>query len=161
VIDDDTLLAVLAADEAMNQPHEGRVLPPLIALTRAEMRYASDGTIAGTVLHRWAFSGFWAQMEHGRYVQCAFDLAGAEQRARALLTQFQAEAGWADCVRAVADARAWQAGRPMSFEPGPQFRRLTPRCALYFNPKIVRPPPAWATPDKHVADIFDEQVFEA
>ena len=115
-------------------------------------------TIAGTVLRRFQFSGFWFAMAQGRYAEIAFDAAQAAAEAERLFGEFSTQPIWADCVRAVADARAACAGAPPSFAPGPQFLRLTPRTLLYFNPRVCAAP-AWAAPDKLDATIFQHSFF--
>ncbi|HEY1750309.1 MAG TPA: hypothetical protein VGG29_03545 [Caulobacteraceae bacterium] len=154
----DTELAVTCiADEAANQPYEGKVAVGCVILNRQKLRYASDGTLLGTVLHKWAFSGFWAQMVHGAYKQTQFDLAGAETLAAQLHAEFSRQAAWADCARAWVDAIAWSTGRPLSFNPGPAFAGLTPRTVLYLNPKVSSAP--WATPAALDAVIFQHSFF--
>ena len=161
MLGDTDLALTCIADEAANQPHEGRVAVAVVILNRLRLPYASDGTMAGTVLHKWAFSGFWAGMVHGVYKTLEFDLAGAETRAEELQQQFSAErALWADCAQSLQDAYAWRAGQPMSFLPGPAFRCLTTRTVLYYNPKLC-PQPIWATPENQDAVIFDHTFFHS
>lgn len=152
------LATTCIADEAAGQPYEGKVAVGCVILDRQALRYASDGTPEGTILHKWAFSGFWAQMDHGAYTQTAFDLAGAEAEAARLYAEFSRQAIWADCARAWLDALAWEAGRPLSFAPGPAFGRLTRKTVLYFNPRICAAP-AWATPANFVARIFQHDFY--
>lgn len=158
MITDDQLAMTCIADEAANQPHEGRVAVGIVILNRKLIPYSSDGTMIGTVLHKWAFSGFWAQMVHGVYKETEFDLNGAETEAQALFDQFSAQPVWADCELAWEDAQAWHAGAAMSFTPGPAFAGLTKRTVLYFNPRICAAP-AWAIPANQDAVIFAETFF--
>jgi hypothetical protein len=111
-------------------------------------------------LKHFQFSGFWFAMEAGRYTQVEFDPAGAETEAEKLFAEFSTQPIWADCQRAWADAQAWQAGQPMSFTPGPAFAGITPATVLYYNPAICAAP-AWATPGKQDAVIFQHTFFHA
>jgi spore germination cell wall hydrolase CwlJ-like protein len=54
-IDPNTLLAVAVLDEARGEIPEGRAAVAQVILNRMRLRYQSDGTIAGTVLHPEAF----------------------------------------------------------------------------------------------------------
>ena len=158
---DDELLATCIADEAANQPHEGKVAVAIVLLNRMAIPYESDGTATGTVLKHFQFSGFWFSMVEGHYRQTEFDAAGAQAEAERLYEQFTAQpAMWAGCLRALADARSWDARTPMSFIPGPAFAGLTDRTVLYLNPKICALPD-WATPDKQDAVIFDHTFYHA
>lgn len=159
-LSDDDLAITCIADEAANQPHAGKVMVGCIILNRLKRSYSSDGTMIGTVLHRWAFSGFWAQMVHGKYTQTQFNLQQAEAEATRLHSQFSANTSlWSDCQLAWKDARAWEVGSPMSFVPGPQFSKLDEHAVLYYNPAVVPTPPAWATHDKLEAIIYAEWVY--
>jgi spore germination cell wall hydrolase CwlJ-like protein len=160
MLTDDELAITCIVDEAANQPHEGRVAVGIVILNRLALRYASDGTMVGTVLHKWAFSGFWAQMEHGVYTQTSFDLDDAEAEALMLYQTFTKERAWDDCELAWADAKAWRTDGTLSFTPGPQFQKLTKQTVLYYDAAIVHPAPAWATPQNQVAVIYDETFFQ-
>ena len=160
MMSDDQLAITCIADEAGNQPHEGKVAVGLVILNRLHMPYASDGTIVGTVLHKWAFSGFWARMENGHYTQTEFDLAGAEQQAQSLFDVFSREPIWDACDLAWKDAQAHYDGKPMSFTPGPAFAHLNPKTVLYYNPAACARP-AWAVPGKLAATIFQHVFYNA
>lgn len=153
----DELAATCIADEAANQPYEGKVAVGCVVMNRARMPYASDGTVMGAILHKWAFSGFWAQMTHGQYLALPANANGLVE-AQALFTQFSKEAIWTECERAWADAQAWSYGKPMSFTPGPAFNKLTPDTVLYYNPDVSATP-AWATPDTFVTTIYAHKFY--
>lgn len=159
-MDDDTLLATCIADEAGSEPYEGKVAVGIVVLNRLIDRIASDGTMQGTVLRPNQFSGFWFAMIHGKYQRTATELSQALAEADKLHAQFSTETFWADCVKAVADAKAWQSGiaSRLSFKPGPAFGKLTHKTVLYFNPRVVARP-VWATPDKFVATIFRHDFY--
>lgn len=151
---DDDLLATCIADEASNQPYEGKVAVGRVIRNRMALKYESDGTVSGTVLKHFQFSGFWFAMIAGHYKQVEFNPAGAVAKAGELYREFSSQPIWADCERAVRDSL------PGGFVGGPQFRKLTPKTVLYYNPRICAAP-AWATPDKLDAVIFQHTFFHA
>lgn len=151
--------ATTIAGEAADQPYEGKVAVGMVIANRVAIPYASDATVRGAVLHRWAFSEFWAGFTDGRYHEIAFDLDQADALAAADFAKFSAMAIWPDCTRAWADALLWQSGGKMSFTPGPAFAKLSKKTVLYYNPAIVAVPPAWATAANFDAVIFDEHFF--
>lgn len=157
MISDDDLAVTCIGMEAGNQPHEGRVAVGIVILNRKRLCYSSDGTMIGTVLHRWAFSWAWAQMQHGVYTQTSFTLDQAEVAAEDDYAVLKEQAPWADYERAWADAQAWASNRSLSFAPGPAFKGLTPHTVLYLNPKLSKAP--WATPEDLDATIFDHAFF--
>lgn len=155
----DTQLAITTiVSEAGNQPHEGRVAVGIVILNRKFLPYASDGTMVGTCLHRWAFSEYWAAMVDGVYKQTEFDLVGAETKAQAIYEQVSVQAPWTDCALAWADAQCWFNGVPMTFTPGPAFAGLTKKTVLYYAPKVCKPP-IWAVSANQDAVIYDHVFF--
>ncbi len=158
MLTDDQLAITCIADEAGNQPHEGRVAVGCVLLNRMRALYESDGTVPGTVLKHFQFSGFWFAMKAGHYTQIEWDRAGAAAQAGVLYSEFSTSAIWADCELAWQDAHAWIAGAPMSFTPGPQFQRLGPHTLLYFDPRICVAP-AWATPQALCAVIYNHTFY--
>ena len=146
---DDDLFALCVWDEAQGEPFEGKVAVARVIYNRMANKYASDGTVEGTILHKWAFSGFWAEMQHGHYTQIAFNFEDAEAQANRLLIQAKATPQWAECQRAVL------AGKPgVAFTGGPAWRKLDaePHAVLYYNPQISSP--KWATPEDTICDIY-------
>lgn len=158
--DDDDLLTVCIADEAANQPYEGKVAVAIVIMNRIMNLYESDGTVQGTVLKRFQFSGFWFAMEAGKYTEIEFDQAGAMAEAQKLFAEFSDQPIWPDCERALTDAHAWNNEQSLSFTPGPAFAKLTRQTVLYYNPRICAAP-AWATPDKLDAVIFQHSFYHA
>jgi spore germination cell wall hydrolase CwlJ-like protein len=154
---DDDLLATCVADEAGNQPYEGKVAVAIVLANRQTIPYQSDGTVAGTVLRKDQFSGFWFEMVDGAYTRVCHTPEEAQARAEEKFRRYLGQSVWADCARAVEDARLWQQGQTMSFEPGPAFAGLTPDTVLYLNPAISHAP--WATPEKQDAVIFDHTFY--
>lgn len=154
-MDDAILAAVCIADEAAGQPYEGKVAVGRVIRNRMALKYASDGTVAGTVLRPLQFSGFWFAMEDGVYRRTEWTLDGAEEEAATLLAEFSRQAIWADCKR------AWRDSAPgCGFAGGPQYRKLDGEAVLYFNPRICAAPP-WANPHDLEAVIFQHSFFRA
>lgn len=153
-MDDRTLLAVCIADEAGREPHVGKVAVGLVVMNRARLKFMSDGTIPGTVLRKDQFSGFYFEMGPQGYKRVASTLEQAQVRAVDKLTRYRANAAiWADCLMAADQAR----GRGLLRE----FPGFTPRTVNYYNPKVVKTPPAWATPDKLDTVIFNHTFYHA
>jgi hypothetical protein len=152
---DDELMATCIADEAANQPYEGKVAVGRVIRNRMALHYDSDGTVVGTVLAHFQFSGFWFSMVKGHYSQTVWNMTEAKNRAQALLSEFSTQPIWADCVKAVQDSLPGS-----GFAGGPEFQKLTDKTVLYFNPKICAAP-AWATPDKLDTTIFQHTFFHA
>lgn len=157
---DDDLLATCIADEAAGELYAGKVAVGCVVLNRLTKKYASDGTMAGTVLKKFQFSGFWFAMDHGHYTQVEFDAAGAAEKAQELYETFSKQKVWGDCVAAARDARAWEASEPLAFMPPPEFLKLTHDTVLYFNPAISATP-KWATQEAAVTTIGHHAFFHA
>lgn len=157
---DDDLAATCIADEAANQPYAGKVAVGIVILNRMAKKYSSDGTVPGTVEKWMQFSGFWNDFEAGRYQVVVHNQVEEQLRAEHLFEEYSSQPIWPDCVKAWADAKAWKAGQPLSFTPGPQFRKLTKDTVLYFNPRICKPPP-WAKMENLDAVIFQHDFYHA
>jgi hypothetical protein len=157
MIDARTLLAVCIADEAANQPHEGKVAVGRVVMNRTRLKYESDGTVEGTVLRHMQFSGFWCDFEDGRYAVVAHTPSEAMARARAKLARYSsAPKLWRDCLLA-----ADQAMGAAPFAGGPEYAKITPLTVSYYAPSAVPIPPVWATPDKLDAVIAAHHFFHA
>lgn len=148
MMDDATLLATCIADEAAGEPYEGKVAVGRVIRNRMAAHYESDGTVVGTVLKKWQFSGFWAAMVAGKYTEVAFTPEDALARAQTLYAGFSTQGVWGDCVKAVGDSIPGS-----GFVGGPEFQKLDDRTFLYFNPAVCARP-AWATPETLVCTIF-------
>ncbi len=149
---DHELMTLCAFQEADNQPDEGVAAIPKVVLNRTALRYASDGTISGTILRHAQFSWTEYSMVNRVYERVAAN--PAEQMARVehlLAVDKAAVVQWARCSRIVA---AVVAG---SFQ-GPLFDKLTPRTVLYDN--LALSSPAWASSSKLVVRIADHSFFE-
>jgi len=159
-VTDEELAATCIADEASNQPYEGKVAVGIVILNRMAKKFESDGTVPGTVEKYMQFSGFWDDFVAGRYQVVVHGEVQEQMRAEHLHQEFSKQPIWNDCVRAWLDAQAWAAGKPLSFTPGPQFHKLTKDTVLYYNPRIAKQP-AWATLEKLDAVIFQHDFYHA
>lgn len=155
-MDDKTLLALCIWTEASGEPHEGKVAVGIVVWNRIKAHYASDGTMAGTVLRKDQFSAFYFDMIDGRYTRVCATPAAAADRAEALLLRAARDDVWGDCITAADEATT----RAFGFVPGPQMQKLLaqPRAFLYLNPKIASPQP-WATPEAEVATIYNHTFY--
>ena len=154
-MDDNTLFALCIWDEAQGEPPEGRRAVSRVIHNRMALGYESDGTVVGTVLKKFQFSGFWFSMQAGAYTETEFDLAGAEAQAARLLVQAQTTSVWSDCQLAVTDGAIGS-----SYAWGPQGRLIDaqPRTLLYCNMAISHP--AWASATNEVAVVYHHTFFK-
>lgn len=103
LISDEALLVVTIYQEAAGEPFIGKVAVAEVMLRRADLRYQSDGTIAGTVLRPYQFSG-WNARSANRIMSVQIDDTDEVVR---------------DCERALTVART---------HPG-----ITKGAVIYFN----------------------------
>lgn len=134
---DEDLLATCLMSEAAGEPDEGKAAVAQVVLNRMARRYQSDGTIAGTVLHPSAFSGFSFDMIDGRYTRVV-PLEPQETlrarmvgRAQSMAMHYTRQAVWPECF---ALAQAAVAGAPLLANP------LLTEAVLYANLAISKPP---------------------
>lgn len=109
LIPDDSLGIVAVFQEAEGEPYEGKVAVAEVILRRTARKYMSDGTVAGTVLKKYQFSGM---------------NSDSANRIRS----FQLETSVPvvnDCVRAWMEAQ-----RGSNYAPG---------CLHYYNPSLCSP----------------------
>lgn len=152
-MDDATLLALCAFEEANLEPDDGVAAVARVVLNRTARRYQSPGTIAGTIFWPDAFSWTQWEMEAGRYTRVAWTDAETQARALGLLVVAQHYAGaWARALRITA---AVQAGT----YAGADYAHLTDDTVLYLNPALARAP--WATPAKLVCAIGRQDFYRA
>jgi spore germination cell wall hydrolase CwlJ-like protein len=145
-IDAPDLLALCVLQEAGNQPDDGQAAVARVVLNRTRMKYASDGTVEGTILHPNAFSWTEWEMLNRVYTKVATDQPSQIKRVRALYELSQKALGWAHCQNIAQEV----VGGTYS---GAAFSAITPDTVLYYNPVAVRGVPAWAKPENHVATI--------
>lgn len=154
-IDPRTLLALCVWDEARGEPNDGKAAVARVVKNRMLRRYCSDGTIVGTVLKKFQFSGFWFAFDAAHhYHQIEFDFAGAEAEAEKLLVEAQADSVVFAICRNAADQVF--AGN----YHGPQYDQLTDDAVLYVNPAVVEKP-VWATPEAFVCTIGHHDFYRA
>ena len=142
-----TLLALCVWTEARGEPDDGKAAVARVVLNRGALHYSSDGTVAGTVLHRDQFSAFWFKMIGGKYLRVANDDEEARDRADELLAQARGDSAWPQCLVV---SGAVLLGK---YTGGADYQRLTSDTVLYYNPDVVTTPPAWADPHKYVCAI--------
>ena len=58
LIPEDKLAILTIAQEALAEPFEGKLAVAEVIRNRMKQRYMSDGTVEGTVLRAWQFSGW-------------------------------------------------------------------------------------------------------
>lgn len=127
VIPDNALAVVTIYQEAQGEPFDGKVAVAEVIRNRMRKKYASDGTVAGTVLRPLQFSGWNAKDQHDPL-----------NRARSRSLQIDdSDPIVADCVR------AWV----MAVHGGSDTVK---GAVLYYNPAGVNGTPEWALPDSAI-----------
>ena len=118
LITEEALAIVTIMQEAAGEPYEGKLAVAEVIRNRMQQRYSSDGTVAGTVLRPYQFSG-WNTADPGRV-----------RNIRADTDQQVVQ----DCSRAWTEALAGS--------------NLTNNAVLYYNPdpRLVPKTPDWAMP---------------
>jgi len=135
LISDDALAIVTVYQEAAAEPFEGKVAVGHVILNRMAKHHESDGTIAGTVLEAFAFSG-WNSTEK----------SSAIERLRIRSVQID------DSNDAVSECRrAWAAAQEGS--------DITHGALFYFNPAGVSGTPSWVTGCDLVATIGHHRFY--
>lgn len=130
LISEDVLAVITIAQEALMEPYEGKLAVAEVIRNRMQQKYASDGTVEGTVLRPLQFSG-WNTGDHVRIRSMRWD----DQWERIQ-----------ECKR------AWQDALNGS--------NITRQAVLYYNPTVVLVIPKWARPEhaQQVAHI-GQHVF--
>ncbi len=150
---DGDLLTLCVLQEAGNQVPDGMGAVARVVLNRTRRKYASDGTIAGTILGHDQFSWTEFAMKGGVYRRVATDGAQELARVARLMTEAKAETGaWSTCQHV-----AW-AVQQGSYH-GSAYDKLTDDTVLYDNLALARP--AWALPSKLVVAIPAHTFFRA
>ncbi|QUD88062.1 cell wall hydrolase [Phenylobacterium montanum] len=152
-MDDASLLALCAFQEAAGEPDDGVAAIARVVLNRMARRYASDGAIAGTVLAPDQFSWTAFEMVGGRYRRVCHTPAEVAVRADGLLSKAQNfTSQWARVQRIIREVRA-------GAYVGPEYDRLTDQVVLYLNPRLSQA--TWANPARHVCDIGRHSFYRA
>lgn len=158
-MDDAAWLTLNVYMEARGEPQDGKAAVARVVMNRARLQYFSDGTVKNTVLRRDQFSWAWFDMVDGHYTRVCSTPEQAELRATHLyrsITQGgpQARLTWAACEDA---AEAVLAGH----YTGADYDGLRDDVVLYYNPDVVKTPPAWADPDKYEGRIGHHCFYRA
>ena len=146
---DADLLALCVSTEASNQPADGMAAVFRTIQNRMRMRYQSDGTAEGTVLHRNAYSAFGFNFPHGGY-EPAPDAYSPDRVAR-MLAAAKASRVWSKICAVIQSVEAGH------YVGDAAYDRLTDDTVLYDNPTISHP--AWATPEAFVTTIGQHSFF--
>ena len=110
ILSEDVLAIVTIAQEALGEPYEGKVAVAEVIRNRMQKKYSSDGSVAGTVLRAFQFSG-WNTDSVGRTKMAKID---------------NSQPVVADCER------AWQAAKAGS--------DTVRGAVLYYAPAVVETP---------------------
>lgn len=129
LVSDEALAVVTIMQEAAGEPYEGKLAVAEVIRRRAERRFQSDGTVAGTVLRAYQFSGWNTKPDHLRIRTVQLH----------------------DTDRGVEDAtKAWRQSALVS---------VVPDAVLYCNLDILPSPPSWATEAKFVKQIGHHSFY--
>lgn len=109
LIPDYALGIITVFQEAEGEPYEGKRAVAEVIQRRTKRKFMSDGTVAGTVLKKYQFSGF--NSDSGNRIR-SFQIDSSDKVVD-------------DCVRAWVDA-----------ERGPE---IVPGCMHYYNPSLCDP----------------------
>lgn len=122
LIADDTLAILTIAQEALLEPYDGKLAVAEVIRNRMQQKYMSDGTVEGTVLKPYQFSG-WNQGDPVRIKAMRYDDSDPKIQ---------------ECIR------AWEEAKTGSQTVG--------ASVLYYNPDYRMPDgsliktPKWALP---------------
>lgn len=129
LISDEALAAVTIVQEAAGEPYEGKLAVANVIRHRMELGVHSDGTVAGTVLRAYQFSGWNTKPDFLR------------------IRTVQAD----DSEQSVCEALlAWRESAT---------RDLVPGAVMYCNLNVLATPPAWARPELFVATVHRHTFF--
>jgi spore germination cell wall hydrolase CwlJ-like protein len=131
LISDDALAIVTIMQEAAGEPYEGMVGVGEVIRRRAERHFQSDGTVAGTVLRSYAFSGWNSKPDFLRIR--TVQLEDVDDRVP--------EA-----------ARAWRESAVSS---------VVPDAVYYCNLGVLEEPPAWARPANFVRQVGNHSFYRS
>lgn len=147
------LLALCVYEEARGEIDDGKAAVARVVLNRAKLKYASDGSIEGTILHPNAFSWTEFDMVGGVYTKVAHTPEEQAARVRARYTLAQNNAAWTTCKNIAARVLSGAYDTP-------SYRLLTDRTVLYYAPAACKAPD-WAKTDNLVAVVGRQWFFHA
>lgn len=147
-MDDLTYLTLCVYDEAAGEPNDGRAAVARVVLNRKHKLVQSDGTMRGTVLALYQFSGFYFEMINGHYTKVCTDIECADARAAKKLIEYQKHnESWNTVNNICAEVMNG------TYVGTDAYNHLTPDTILYYNPSVTSHHPAWALPNKFVVKI--------
>jgi hypothetical protein len=147
------LLALCVFQEARGEIDDGKAAVARVVLNRTKLKYSSDGSVEGTILHPDAFSWTQFDMVDGKYVKVAQTPEEQVEHVRACYAQALKSPSWLTCKN-ITD-------RVLSGAyDTPNYRLLTDKVVLYYAPAACRAP-AWASADNLVAVIGRQWFFHA
>lgn len=120
LITEEALAVVTIMQEAAGEPYTGKLAVAEVIRNRMNKKYASDGTVSGTVLRPLQFSG-WNAKDPGRIRTVRSDSDDTAVK---------------ECIR------AWHEALGGS--------DTVHGAVLYYNPSIITEPPEWALPDSAI-----------
>lgn len=149
------LLGLCVLQEAAGESDDGRAAVARVIKNRMALKYASDGTVAGTILKYDQFSWLWFKYTGGHPHRIAW---AAEDAAKVAADKL-AEAPPMILEQCLLIASDVMSGK----YHGPLYDKLTDDVVLYLNPnpQLVPHLPAWASPDKLVCVIGHHEFFRA
>jgi spore germination cell wall hydrolase CwlJ-like protein len=152
-MDDASLMTLCAFEEAAGEPDDGVAAIVRVILNRMSRRYASDGTVSGTILAPDQFSWTSWTMVDGRYQRICHTGQEVTERIEGLLLKARALAGqWGRVGRIAAEVRS-------GVYAGADYDRLTDEVVLYLNPRLASA--AWAIPARRVCEIGRHSFYKA
>ena len=114
LVSDDAWGIMTVWQEARNQSYKGMVMVAEVILRRVRLKYMSDGTITGTILHPYQFSG-WNTKDPNRILASVIDV---------------------DDQMVIQCMNAWEAAKNGS--------NYSNGAVIYFNPRTATSKPAGA-----------------
>jgi N-acetylmuramoyl-L-alanine amidase len=141
---EDFFAVATIAQEAIGEPYEGKVAVAEVIRNRTKQKYSSDGTVIGTVLRAWQFSGWNPEKLKDGKLQ-PLDVKAYLTRAYKQITQANT-ALIDDCIK------AWETAK--------QGSNTINGAVLYYAPAVVGTP-NWARPEHavQVAEIGGHTFF--
>lgn len=150
-MDAQTLLGLVIWSEAGGESVAGKQAVAQVILNRMARKYHSDGTVAGTVLAKDQFSGFYFEMLNGKYTRVCWNMDQALEHAQTMLLRAQHQAIWDVCLDVAVDALQG------ALEPAPALTA----AVLYLNPAILPRLPPWATAGKQLCAVGHHTFYAA
>ena len=153
--DDTDLLTLTVVREAGGEVTDGMAAVVRIIRNRARLRYQSDGTVRGTILHHAAFSEFgfdWINgtaTTKGHYVPAPD--AYMPERIAKMMAVSKAQKVWEKCASVVGSVMAG------SYVGDAAYDHMTDDAVLYANLSMEHP--AWAVPAKFVTCIGHQSFY--